>query len=87
MNCERRWRPAWTVGPSHDPKLNDHSRHTEQPMDPITAFANVATALLTFLTEVVKGQTPAQKEKLWTFYLEDLERWRKLFKLDKVDKP
>ena len=55
-------------------------------MDPVTALANVAVALLKFLTVLAEGQTAAQREKLTDFYIADLERWRKLFKLDSEPK-
>lgn len=51
-------------------------------MDPITAFANVATALLNFATKLVEGQTPEQKAKIWEWYIADVERLRMLLKLD-----
>jgi hypothetical protein len=51
-------------------------------MDPLTAFTAIVTALLEFMTEVVRGQTPEQRAKIWDFYIADVERWRKLFKLD-----
>lgn len=50
-------------------------------MDPLTAFTNVATALLEFMTEVVKGQTPTQKAQFWEYYLKDIAALRKLFGL------
>ena len=51
-------------------------------MDPLTAFANMVNAITAMITEIVKGQPPEVREKIWLWYLEDRERWRKLFKLD-----
>ncbi len=51
-------------------------------MDPVTAFALVVKAVAEMITEIVKGQTPEQKQKLWDFYIQDVERWRHLFHLD-----
>jgi hypothetical protein len=51
-------------------------------VDPLTVYANLVVALLEFMTEVSRGQSAAQKEKLWSYYLEDVARWRKFFKLD-----
>ena len=53
----------------------------EADLDPVTAFTTIVTALLEFMTEVVRGQTPEQKAKLWDFYIADVKAWRKLFKL------
>jgi hypothetical protein len=33
-------------------------------------------ALINLITEVVKGQPPEVKAKLWTMYVEDLQKWR-----------
>jgi len=51
-------------------------------MDPITAYAMVIKSICDMVTEIVKGQTPQQKEKIWDWYIKDVERWRKVFKLD-----
>lgn len=51
-------------------------------MDPVTAFALVVKAVAEMVTEIVKGQPPEQKAKLWQWYIDDLERWRKLFGLE-----
>lgn len=51
-------------------------------MDPITALANLITALTKLVTVIVEGQTPEQKKQIWDWYIEDVKRWRKLFHLD-----
>jgi hypothetical protein len=56
-------------------------------MDPITAFAVAAKAIAEMVTEIVRGQPPEVKEKMWKWYVEDVERWRRLFKLDDESEP
>ena len=51
-------------------------------MDPITAFASVITAITNVVTEIAKGQTAEQRKQLWDWYIADVARLRKLFKLD-----
>ena len=51
-------------------------------MDPITAFAQVVTAITNLVTAVVHSQTPEQQKIMWDWYIADVERWRKWFKLD-----
>lgn len=51
-------------------------------MDPITAIANLVTELTKLVTVVMEGQTPEQQKQLWDWYLNDIAKWRKLFKLD-----
>ncbi len=51
-------------------------------MDPLTAFANLVTELTKLVAVIVEGQTPEQRAKFWDWYIADVERWRKLFKLD-----
>lgn len=51
-------------------------------MDPVTAFANLITSLTQLVTVVVEGQTPEQRKIMWDWYIADVTRWRKLFKLD-----
>lgn len=51
-------------------------------MDPLTAAANLITALTTLVTKVMEGQTPEQRKQLWDWYIADVARWRKWFKLD-----
>ncbi len=55
-------------------------------MDPVTAFVNVATALLKFMTVVVEGQTPEQKKILWDLYIQDILWWRHFLKIDTLPK-
>ena len=51
-------------------------------MDPLTAITNLITELTKLVTVIVEGQTPEQKKQIWDWYIEDVTRWRKLFKLD-----
>lgn len=51
-------------------------------MDPITALANLITALTNLVTAMAEGQTPEQRKILWDWYIADVARWRKWFKLD-----
>ena len=51
-------------------------------MDPITAAANLITALTKLVTVMMDGQTPEQKKILWDWYIADVTRWRKWLKLD-----
>ena len=51
-------------------------------MDPLTAAANLITALTKLVTVVMEGQTPEQRKQLWDWYLADVARWRKWFHLD-----
>lgn len=51
-------------------------------MDPLTALANLITALTNLVAKVVDGQTPEQRKQIWDWYIHDVERWRKRFKLD-----
>jgi len=50
-------------------------------MDPITAVANLVTELTKLVTVVMEGQTPAQKQQLWDWYISDVKAWRHLFHL------
>jgi hypothetical protein len=38
--------------------------------------------LLEIVLEAMRGQTPEQKEKMWQWYIDDVERWRKILKLN-----
>ncbi len=42
--------------------------------------------LIELLLEIVKlameGQTPEQRAKMWDWYIADVERWRRLLKLE-----
>jgi hypothetical protein len=51
-------------------------------MDPITALANLITALTNLVKVVIEGQPPEVKKQLWDWYVTDVAKWRKLFKLD-----
>ena len=51
-------------------------------MDPLTGIANIITALTNLVTELMKSQPPAVQVQLWTWYVQDVAWWRKLFKLD-----
>ena len=53
--------------------------HLMEYMDPISAFANLVTALTKLVTVMVEGQTPEQKKQMWDFYISDVKAWRKLF--------
>jgi len=50
-------------------------------MDPVTAFAELARSLMDLVTTAMKGQTPEQSEKIWQWYIDDVARWRRLFKI------
>ena len=51
-------------------------------MDPISAWALAVKAIAEMVTEIVKGQSPEQKQRIWEWFIQDQERWRKRFKLD-----
>jgi len=51
-------------------------------MDPVTAWAMAVKAIAEMVTEIVKGQPPEERAKIWAWYVADQERWRKLFKID-----
>jgi hypothetical protein len=38
--------------------------------------------VLRIVLAAMEGQTPEQKQKMWDWYITDVERWRKLLKLD-----
>jgi len=38
--------------------------------------------LLQIVLKAMEGQPPAVREQLWQWYVEDMKRWRKLFRLD-----
>ena len=54
-------------------------------MDPITALANLITALTNLVAKIIEGQTPEQKKQIWDWYISDVARWRKIFHLDEGD--
>ncbi len=51
-------------------------------MDPVTALAAMIEALTKLVTVIVEGQTPDQKKQIWDWYIADVARWRKAFKID-----
>ena len=51
-------------------------------MDPLTAFAQAIKAVAEMVTELSRGQSNDQKQKMWDWYVTDVERLRKWFKLD-----
>lgn len=57
-------------------------------MDPISAWAVAVGKIADMITEIARGQTPAQREKIWQWFVEDQERWRRLLGIDEqVKKP
>lgn len=48
----------------------------------VEVFAGAVKAVAEMVTEIVKGQPPEVKAKIWEWYITDQERWRKFFKLD-----
>ena len=50
-------------------------------MDPVTAFVNLATALLKYLTVIAEGQPEEVRRELWSMYVSDLKWWRKFLKI------
>ena len=51
-------------------------------MDPVTATAQMITALATMITEIVKGQPPEVKAEFWKQHLADIKALRKFFKIE-----
>ena len=51
-------------------------------MDPVTAAALAVKAIAEMVTEIVRGQPPEVKAKIWDWWVADMERWRKLLKLE-----
>jgi hypothetical protein len=50
-------------------------------MDPLTAVALMLQSFFEMVTEIVKGQPPEVKEKIWAMYAKDLETFRKFWKI------
>ena len=50
------------------------------------AWALAVKAVAEMITEIVKGQPAAEKAKIWQWYVEDQERWRRIFNLDEPTK-
>ena len=51
-------------------------------MDPATAMALAIKAVAEMITEIVKGQPPEVKAQAWAWWQQDMERWRKVFKIE-----
>jgi len=51
-------------------------------MDPLTAAALAIKAVAEMITEIVKGQPPEFRQKVYDWYVADVEKIRKLLKLD-----
>lgn len=51
-------------------------------MDPLTAWANAVAAIANLLTEIVRSAPDTIKMQVWAWWREDMERWRKFWKID-----
>lgn len=51
-------------------------------MDPITASALAIKAIAEMVTEIVRGQPPEFRAKVYEWYVADVEKIRRLLKLD-----
>jgi hypothetical protein len=51
-------------------------------MDPLTAWANAVAAIANLLTELARGMPEAIKMQVWAWWRDDMERWRKFWKID-----
>jgi hypothetical protein len=51
-------------------------------VDPLTAYATLATALTNLLLELVKGASEEQRQQMWAWYIKDIAWWRKALKID-----
>jgi hypothetical protein len=49
----------------------------------LLAFFEFGTALLNVIKLGMEGQSPEQREKMWQWYVTDIERMRTWLKLDK----
>ena len=54
-------------------------------MDPITAVANLITALTNLANTVAQGQTAEQRKQIWDWVIADIKVWRQLFHLPEGD--
>ena len=45
-------------------------------------FAAAVTAAFTFMGKLVDGQPPEVKRQMWEWFVKDMERLRKLLKID-----
>lgn len=42
----------------------------------------VIELILEIVLETMKGQNTEQRKQIWDWYVEDMKRWRKIFKMD-----
>ncbi|MCP5101884.1 MAG: hypothetical protein GY950_00810 [bacterium] len=52
----------------------------------IIAIAGAIKALADLTRVNLEGATPEQREKLWAYYITDMERWRKFWGVDEAKK-
>lgn len=45
----------------------------------------VLELLLRIILTAMEGQTPEQRAKIWEWYVQDVERWRKFLGVDKTE--
>lgn len=38
--------------------------------------------ILQIVLQTMEGQTPEQRKQIWDWHIEDVKRWRKIFKMD-----
>ena len=55
---------------------------TRLVMDPLTAFTNLATALVKYATVVAEGQPQDVREQMWRWFVKDIGWWRKKLGID-----
>ena len=48
----------------------------------IEAVAKMVTAISNMVTQKEKGQPPQDKDKLWNWYIKDVESWKRFFKIE-----
>ena len=51
----------------------------------LIAWAKATEAVANMVTEIVRGQPDPVKIQAWTWWMEDQKRWRRFFKLDKLE--
>jgi hypothetical protein len=51
-------------------------------MDPITAWAQAVKAIAEMATEAMRGQSVEDRQKMWAWFVADIERMRKALGLD-----
>ena len=49
----------------------------------VEAVALAVKAIAEMVTEIVKGQPPELKAKMWEWYVKDMETWRNFWRVDK----